>query len=110
MHPLMEHPHLLSAPPRFAGLYRGSVVDNDDTTHRGRIKVTVPAVFEQITPDAAVWAVPCFPYGHVYLPEVGDKVWVAFEDGDPATPVWLGSGSRPAGCRRMPPSRRRSSG
>ena len=81
----MELPlHLAARQPVFPGLYRGAVADVDDTTHRGRIKVTVPSVFDRTTPDAAVWAMPCFPWGHVFVPEVGNKVWVAFEDGDPA--------------------------
>ena len=107
----MELPlHLLATQPRFPGLYRGAVVDVDDSTHRGRIQVTVPAVFDLTTPAAAVWAMPCFPWGHVFVPEVGDKVWVAFEDGDPATPVWLGqwyaTGGMPATAAVSPPLKR----
>jgi uncharacterized protein involved in type VI secretion and phage assembly len=102
--------HLISSQPSFPGLYRGAVADVDDPTHRGRIKVTVPAVFDQTTPDAAVWAMACFPWGHVFVPEVGDKVWVAFEDGDPTTPVWLGqwhpSDGVPASAAVSPPVKR----
>ena len=50
------------------------------------------------------------PWGHFFVPEVGDKVWVAFEDGDPSTPVWLGawypSGGTPADAAVSPPVKR----
>lgn len=93
--------------PAFAGVYDASVVAVDDTTHRGRIQVAVPAVFDGTGPDAAVWARPCFAWGHFYVPEVGAHVWVAFENGDPSSPVWLGtwypSGQVPAEARVSPP-------
>jgi hypothetical protein len=71
----------------YAGLYAGKVEKAEDL---GRIQVSVPAIFDQTTPEFFVWARPCFPYGHFFVPEVGDHVWIAFENGDPAAPVWLG--------------------
>lgn len=75
----------------FFGKYRGSVVDNADTTDRGRLKVEVPAVLGSET----VWALPCVPYagagvGFYALPEAGTAIWVEFEGGDPSFPVWSG--------------------
>jgi len=107
----MQTPLPLIAPqPSFPGLYRATVAAVDDSTHRGRIKVNVPAVFDLTSPDAAVWATPCQPWGHMFVPEVGDKVWVAFEDGDPTAPVWLGqwypSGAAPADAAVTPPVKR----
>ncbi|MEI6682122.1 MAG: phage baseplate assembly protein V [Bacteroidota bacterium] len=73
------------------GKYRGLVTDNNDTTHRGRVKVTVPAVLD----DLQVWAMPCLPYagnnvGVYTIPEPGAGVWVEFEGGDPSFAIWTG--------------------
>lgn len=75
----------------FFGKYRGLVVDSDDPTERGRIKVEVPAVMGEET----VWAMPCSPYagadvGFFAMPDVGTGVWVEFEAGDPSFPIWVG--------------------
>ncbi|MET9761300.1 phage baseplate assembly protein V [Streptomyces sp. NPDC006372] len=75
----------------FFGKYRGTVTDNEDTTDRGRVQVTVPAVLG----GQKVWALPCVPYagagvGLYVLPEPGTAVWVEFEGGDPSYPVWTG--------------------
>lgn len=78
---------------RHWGKYRGIVSDNDDPAAIGRIKARVPAVFG----DAAVtpWATPCAPYtgagvGLHAIPPVGAGVWIEFEAGDPARPIWSG--------------------
>jgi uncharacterized protein involved in type VI secretion and phage assembly len=76
---------------RYLGKFRGTVSDNDDPQHRGRIKVTVPAVLDSLE----VWAVPCVPYagpqvGLFALPPVGAGIWVEFEGGDPSYPIWVG--------------------
>lgn len=76
---------------RFFGKYRGLVTDNDDLTHRGRIKVQVPAVLNELE----VWAMPCLPYtgnntGVFTIPEPGAGVWVEFEGGDPSFAIWTG--------------------
>lgn len=110
MYPVADIAHAPSAAPRFHGVYRGTVTANDDSTHRGRVQVNVPAVFDLATPDAAVWATPCFPWGHFFVPQVGDRVWVAFEDGDPGAPIWLGAwyarGAAPSDAQVSPPLKR----
>jgi uncharacterized protein involved in type VI secretion and phage assembly len=92
---------------KFPGLYVGEVVKVEDL---GRVQVIVPAIFDRTTPESFVWARPCFPYGHFFVPEVGDKVWVAFEHGDPTAPVWLGiwylTGAVPAEANVSPPVKR----
>jgi uncharacterized protein involved in type VI secretion and phage assembly len=80
-----------AATRRFYGKYRGKVVDNNDSTHRGRIQVSVPAVMG----STAVWAMPCVPYagagvGLFLIPDVGSGVWVEFEAGNPSYPIWVG--------------------
>ena len=77
---------------RTFGKYRGLVEDVDDPLGRGRIRARVPAVFhDHVSP----WAMPCVPFagpdhGLVLLPEVGDGVWIEFEGGDTARPIWSG--------------------
>ena len=76
---------------RYFGKYRGVVVDNDDPTQRGRMKVRVQAVLGELE----VWAMPCAPYagdgiGFYSLPEPEAGVWVEFEGGDPSYPIWTG--------------------
>jgi uncharacterized protein involved in type VI secretion and phage assembly len=77
---------------RFFGKYAGKVVDNEDTSKRGRVKVSVPAVYG---PKESVWAMPCVPYagadvGFYCMPEKDSGVWVEFEAGDPSRPIWVG--------------------
>ena len=89
----------------FFGLYRGIVRVNDDRSSasplRGRVKVYVPQVYGRAIIDADLpWAEPCFPlgggrvnkiaYGIIAIPPVNSSVWVMFEQGDSACPVWLG--------------------
>jgi uncharacterized protein involved in type VI secretion and phage assembly len=91
----------------FPGLYAGTVERVED---RGRIQVSIPAIFAQTKPENFVWARPCFPYGHYFVPEVNDKVWLAFENGDPTAPVWLGiwypEGTVPEEADVSPPVKR----
>lgn len=73
------------------GKYRGTVVDNQDSTNRGRLQVTVDAVLG----STSVWAMPCVPYagdsvGLFAMPPKGSGVWVEFEGGDPSFPIWVG--------------------
>jgi hypothetical protein len=77
---------------RFWGKYRGTVVDVDDPLTIGRVRASVPSVLADAD---SPWAMPCVAFagdGHglVLLPEVGDGVWIEFEGGDPALPVWTG--------------------
>jgi uncharacterized protein involved in type VI secretion and phage assembly len=76
---------------RYWGKYRGTVVENNDPLHIGRIQAAVPAVSE--TPLG--WALPCVPYagagkGFYMIPPVSAKVWIEFEEGDLSRPIWSG--------------------
>jgi hypothetical protein len=68
------------------------VLDNVDLDRLGRLLVDVAQV-----PSAAVsWAWPCAPFagplvGFFCLPPIGANVWVEFEGGDPAHPIWSGA-------------------
>ena len=77
----------------FPGLYRGTVSNNIDPEKLGRLQVRIPEVHGEI----AFWAMPCSPsggasdLGSLFIPPVDANVWVMFERGDAASPVWMGT-------------------
>lgn len=71
---------------KVCGLHRGVVVDNNDPLAKSRLRVEVPSV----AGSSASWALSCQPVGPVSLPDVGQAVWMMFEEGDPDHPVWMG--------------------
>lgn len=76
---------------RYYGLYRGRVVANNDEEGLYRLRLSVPAVWGEA--ESRTWAWPMFNpatsgAGLWALPEPGELVWVAFEEGDPNLPVW----------------------
>jgi uncharacterized protein involved in type VI secretion and phage assembly len=93
--------------PRFPDLYVARVETVEDL---GRIQVSIPSIFEANDPSAFAWARPCMPFAHFFVPNVGDFVWVAFENGDPSAPVWLGiwypQGTVPSEADVSPPVKR----
>ncbi len=73
---------------QYFGPYRGIVTDNDDPSGLMRIKAHVQEIFGEVeTP----WASPCVPPGVRSVPDVGAIVWIEFEAGDPARPIWMGT-------------------
>jgi hypothetical protein len=76
----------------YHGKYRGTVRNNVDPEFRGRLLVNVPAVMGA---TGMTWALPCFPYagqlaGTFIIPPINAAVWVEFEGGNPASPIWVG--------------------
>jgi uncharacterized protein involved in type VI secretion and phage assembly len=76
---------------RHYGKYRG-VVSDAKPDKFGGIEVLCPAV---TGPETPIRALPCVPYaganvGFRFLPEVGTKVWIEFEGGNPSLPIWVG--------------------
>ncbi len=74
------------------GVVSARVVDHNDPKKMGRIKVQ----FFWQQDGSTHWARATSPHagpdrGFMFMPEVGDEVAVAFEDGDPERPVILGS-------------------
>jgi len=81
-----------SAPKRYYGKYRGTVLNNVDPMQIGRIQAIVPDV-SAVIPTS--WAMPCAPVGGlqmgmVTVPLIGAGVWIEFEQGDPDYPIWSG--------------------
>ena len=78
----------------YFGKYRGFVTDNEDPDRLGRLKLIVPSLFET---SELEWALPCMPfgglpeYGFFMIPEVDAQVWVEFEQGNLAYPIWTGT-------------------
>ena len=73
---------------KYYGKHSGTVTDNQDSQHLGRLQVQVPSV---LGTQISVWARPCLPYGHFFVPPIGTRVWVEFEGGDPSYPIWVGT-------------------
>lgn len=80
---------------RFFGKYEGVVTDVADPKKIGRLRAKVPAVLgEQVESG---WALPCVPAGGgkergmIFLPQVGDTVWIEFAAGDVSRPIWVGT-------------------
>jgi len=80
-------------PPKkqWYGVVIGRVVDNNDPQKLGRIQLQY---FWQ-EQNQTSWARMMMPHtgsqrGIYFMPEVGDEVVVAFEDGDPERPIVLG--------------------
>ena len=76
---------------RFYSCYRGNVIDNRDPDNRGRLKVNVPQIHADDTPDT--WCeskgMPAGANSGLFIvPAIGDLVWITFECGDPSHPIW----------------------
>ena len=80
---------------RFLGKYEGVVTDAADPKKIGRVRAKVPAVLGEEVVSG--WALPCVPggggkeRGMLFLPQVGDTVWIEFAGGDVSRPIWVGT-------------------
>jgi len=72
--------------------YRGFVSDNKDPDICGRVKVRVPQVYGDTIPD--IWAfprgvgVPGLNSGTFVVPNIGDPIYVSFENGNTRFPLY----------------------
>ena len=89
---------------RFFGKFEGVVTNTADPKQIGRIRAKVPAVLGDELESG--WALPCVPAGGgkerglLFLPQVGDTVWIEFGGGDVSRPIWVGT----LGVRRRAPA------
>jgi phage protein D/phage baseplate assembly protein gpV len=92
---------------QFFGVWVGTVVDNNEMTEAeipmGRVKLAYPGLSPQITSGWAQCARPMGGKGMGFyaVPEVGEQVLIAFENGDLGHPYVLGS---LANALAMPPA------
>lgn len=76
---------------RYYGCYKGTVYDNQDPEFRGRLRVSVPDIYGDDSPD--YWALSKGMFagkgtGLYAIPVNNDPIWVSFEGGDPNFPIW----------------------
>ncbi len=75
------------------GKYRGTVTTVGTGENLGRIRAYIPSVLGER--KESIWIEPVVPFagkkhGMMFLPEVGDGVWIEFEAGHPWLPLWTG--------------------
>ncbi|MCA9911533.1 MAG: type IV secretion protein Rhs [Anaerolineae bacterium] len=80
---------------RFYGVHPATVSDNQDPLGQGRVAVLLP-MFGDTDSAAMLWARVAVPFagnnrGTWFIPDVDDEVLVAFESGDAARPIVIGS-------------------
>ncbi len=78
--------------PILYGVYRARVADNNDPEGLGRLQIQ----FFWQEENRSCWARVMSPYagadyGMFLLPEIGDEVWIMFEEGDPERLRVIGS-------------------
>ena len=74
---------------KYYSKYRAFVVSNEDPLHYNRIKVEVPGIMG--LNELWVYGTNQFSgkgYGAQILPQVGEVVWIEFEQGNPNKPIW----------------------
>jgi len=85
---------LSSLQNKYWGKYRGFVEDSHDPEKLGRLRLRIPSVLGN---EITAWALPCLPYGGMAdiglyaIPPAGAQVWVEFEGGQTAHPIWTGT-------------------
>lgn len=90
-----------------AGVYKGIVEDCNDPMNTGRVRVRVYSVhgdYRDSPTESIPWS-DCIhgTRGSYNSPELFDRVWVSFENGDKNYPVWLGFWyATPAGLGTLP--------
>jgi hypothetical protein len=76
---------------KYYGVYKGFVEANEDPEFRGRLKLKVPQIYGDSTLDYWSESKGMFSgagIGFFAIPNIGDGVWVSFENGDPRYPIW----------------------
>ena len=97
---LQEYEGSLSSSKELSGIYRARVENNQDPLNIGRVQIRVPMIHgfpnSGISNKSLPWASKSsmsagYGFGSFIVPEVGEYVFVMFEDGDSSKPVYIGS-------------------
>jgi uncharacterized protein involved in type VI secretion and phage assembly len=100
MTPAQMQKDQMSPQERLGGIYRAWCKDNADPEKRGRIKVWIPFIHDESYANdktSLPWAEYCAMdgggpnYGFLFIPKIGDTVWVTFINGEYQFPVWVGT-------------------
>ena len=82
---------------KYPSIYRGEVMDIKDPKNLSRCKISIPGIFGYETPvELLPWARPITnstineSRGSVNIPDIGDIVWVMFENSNKEYPVYIG--------------------
>lgn len=81
---------------RWIGVYRAMVVSNQDSSGLGRVRLILPAPYGGNGKPGETWAqiatlMAGNNRGTWFIPDPGDEVLVAFEEGDPRHPYVVGT-------------------
>ena len=82
---------------KYNGLLRAQVVDTNDPLNMHRVRFKCPELHDSDVPKEALpWAVPASSFGGSGSgtwshPCIGDNIWIGFEKGHPAGPIWIGA-------------------
>lgn len=76
---------------RYYGVYRGTVIANDDPKNIGRLKIKCAPIYNNNVPN--YWAfgrgvIAGLQHGIFWIPSVGDPIYVTCENGDSQFPLW----------------------
>lgn len=76
---------------KYYGVYRGSVFENEDPENQGRLRVKVPQIYGNKSPER--WAYPRGSmagkgHGLFLIPQKEDPIYISFENGDTRFPLW----------------------
>lgn len=79
--------------------YEATVIDNNDPLHRCRVRARIVEIFEGIADQHLPWAIPLdlshpdgasSTSGRAFVPKVGSKVLLQFQQGSAEFPVYRG--------------------
>lgn len=71
------------------GKYRAEVFDIRDPRKMGRVRLKIPSLLNE---GVSAWAIPCIPLASDFEGlEIGDTVWVEFEEGHLDKPIIVGT-------------------
>jgi len=85
-------PHEQLKPVSYAGIqFRGLVVANNDPKKLERVRIRIPEIHDGVEDNKLPWAIPFSqPEGHFSVPRLNSKIYVEFQQGNPAFPVYFG--------------------